>query len=72
MGRTSDDTALVDLFAQQLGEKHSKHFSVAKFDPSAFVIKHYAGEVTYSSDGFLEKSRDTLHDDLKVGLGFIV
>ncbi|XP_015896696.2 myosin-2 isoform X1 [Ziziphus jujuba] len=30
---------------------------------SAFSIRHYAGEVLYDTDGFLEKNRDPLHCD---------
>ena len=32
-----------------------------------FSIHHFAGEVTYTVDGFLEKNNDTLFTDLEVG-----
>ena len=31
-----------------------------------FMVKHYAGTVTYQVKGFLEKNRDSLKDDIKV------
>ncbi|KAJ1912152.1 Myosin type-2 heavy chain 1 [Mycoemilia scoparia] len=39
-------------------------FSKPRFSNQAFTIKHYACEVTYESEGFLEKNRDTLPDQI--------
>ena len=32
--------------------------------PARFVIHHYAGMVTYDVDGFVERNKDVLFDDL--------
>jgi myosin heavy subunit len=40
-----------------------KHFSKARFGTTAFLIHHFADNVTYQSDGFLEKNRDTVLED---------
>ena len=39
------------------------HFAREKSSADGFVVKHYAGDVTYDSHGFLEKNKDTLQDD---------
>ena len=40
-----------------------KHFSRPRFGTTAFLIHHFADNVTYQSDGFLEKNRDTVLED---------
>ncbi|WVZ99416.1 hypothetical protein U9M48_044721 [Paspalum notatum var. saurae] len=49
-----------ESFSQKLYEKfrNSKRFSKPKLSRTAFTIQHYAGEVTYQSDHFLDKNRD--------------
>ncbi|KAF9362537.1 Myosin type-2 heavy chain 1, partial [Mortierella sp. NVP85] len=52
------------LFTQLGTEKHKKWFTKPRFSNSAFTISHYAHDVTYDCEGFLEKNRDTLPDEL--------
>ncbi|KAF9420455.1 Myosin type-2 heavy chain 1 [Podila epigama] len=52
------------LFSQLGTEKHKKWFTKPRFSNSAFTISHYAHAVTYDCDGFLEKNKDTLPDEL--------
>ncbi|KAG0251679.1 Myosin type-2 heavy chain 1 [Mortierella polycephala] len=60
----SDQTWCNKLFNQLGTEKHKKWFIKPRFSNSAFTISHYAHDVTYDCDGFLEKNRDTLPDEL--------
>ena len=63
----SDDT-LMKKYQKNL-MKH-KHFDVtnskvrSQSTDRIFVIKHFAGDVSYNVEGFLEKNRDTLFRDL--------
>ncbi|KAG0265799.1 Myosin type-2 heavy chain 1, partial [Linnemannia exigua] len=52
------------LFTQLGTEKHKKWFTKPRFSNSAFTISHYAHDVAYECEGFLEKNRDTLPDEL--------
>ncbi|KAG0346043.1 Myosin type-2 heavy chain 1 [Podila humilis] len=52
------------LFSQLGTEKHKKWFTKPRFSNAAFTITHYAHAVTYDCEGFLEKNKDTLPDEL--------
>ena len=55
-------------FARSVSARHGKHdcLSTPRIQSEAgeFAIRHYAGEVKYSADGFLERNLDTLSAQL--------
>ncbi|KAG6376042.1 myosin 5 [Boletus reticuloceps] len=59
----SDTSFLQKLYAQILKPANSAVFKKPRFGNSAFTIAHYALDVTYEVDGFLEKNRDTVPDE---------
>lgn len=50
----------------KLNEKCSKykHFDKPRFGTSAFVVKHFSGNVQYEGHGFVEKNRDQVSKEL--------
>ncbi|KAF9561042.1 Myosin type-2 heavy chain 1 [Mortierella alpina] len=60
----SDQSWCNKLFSQLATEKYKKWFTKPRFSNSAFTISHYAHDVTYECENFLEKNRDTLPDEL--------
>lgn len=63
---TDDDLCkqLVETFAEKSATK-SEYFARPKPNRrGAFIIRHFAGDVTYSTDGFIEKNKDKLPDAL--------
>ena len=56
------DMTLLD----KLHTQHGKHvyYEKPKLSKSTFIIKHYAGDVSYEVGGFLDKNRDSLQPEL--------
>lgn len=60
----TDASFLQKLNSQILGKQEFKAvFKKPRFGNSAFTIAHYALDVTYEVEGFLEKNRDTVPDE---------
>ena len=67
--KDATDEQLVGSFSSTLKGKN-EHFDVPKrATATEFLIKHYAGDVQYDGQGFLEKNRDTLFTDLLLLMG---
>ncbi|KAM0517848.1 hypothetical protein ACHAPE_004826 [Trichoderma viride] len=59
----SDDQFVTKLHHNFATEKKQPFFKKPRFGKSAFTVCHYAIDVTYESEGFIEKNRDTVPDE---------
>ncbi|RDA84679.1 hypothetical protein CP532_3516 [Ophiocordyceps camponoti-leonardi (nom. inval.)] len=59
----SDDQFVTKLHHNFASDKQHKFFKKPRFGKSAFTVCHYAVDVTYESEGFIEKNRDTVPDE---------
>ncbi|KAG7092220.1 hypothetical protein E1B28_008587 [Marasmius oreades] len=59
----TDQNFLQKLNTQLAKPEHKNVFKKPRFGSSAFTISHYALDVTYEVEGFLEKNRDTVPDE---------
>ncbi|XP_031750785.1 unconventional myosin-Vb isoform X2 [Xenopus tropicalis] len=52
-------------WAQKLYDRHgsSQHFKKPRMSNVAFIVVHFADQVEYQCDGFLEKNRDTVYEE---------
>jgi myosin V len=65
MNRPPDDLMILGLYHQNHGDRPDKLYAKPRFskDPT-FILKHFAGNVTYQIDGFIAKNYDSLQEDL--------
>jgi myosin-5 len=59
----SDASLLQKLNSQLFKPEYKAIYKKPRFGNSAFTIAHYALDVTYEVEGFLEKNRDTVPDE---------
>ncbi|RSH90241.1 Myosin type-2 heavy chain 1 [Saitozyma podzolica] len=58
------DASFANKLHQQLSKpEHKEIFKKPRFNQNAFTIAHYAHDVTYDVDGFIDKNRDTVPDE---------
>jgi myosin-5 len=57
------DEQFVTKLHTNFGADKNKFFKKPRFGKSAFTVCHYAVDVTYESEGFIEKNRDTVPDE---------
>lgn len=69
IGNVTDKVFLGELDKKLKSHKHYTSRNLKQSDKSMgfeeFKITHYAGDVTYSVMGFMDKNKDTLFQDLK-------
>lgn len=58
----SDEQFVTKLHHNFASDKN-KFYKKPRFGKSSFTVCHYAIDVTYESDGFIEKNRDTVPDE---------
>lgn len=44
--------------------KHEQYFKKPRFARTSFTICHFACDVTYESEGFLDKNKDNVPDEM--------
>jgi myosin-5 len=57
------DSSLITKYYQRFAVAEFPFFAKPKFGQSEFVIKHYALDVSYQIEGFIEKNKDTVSDE---------
>ena len=57
------DEQFVTKLHHNFGSDKSRSYKKPRFGKSAFTVCHYAIDVTYESEGFIEKNRDTVPDE---------
>ncbi|XP_069551046.1 unconventional myosin-Va [Brachyistius frenatus] len=64
MPKGSDENWVCKLYDQHLTSKPHPHFRKPRMSNSAFIVLHFADMVQYECEGFLDKNRDTVFEEL--------
>ncbi|KAK7889650.1 hypothetical protein WMY93_025210 [Mugilogobius chulae] len=64
MPKGSDESWVRKLYDQHLNSKPHPHFQKPRMSNSAFIVLHFADTVQYECQGFLDKNRDTVFEEL--------
>ncbi|KAI8850373.1 P-loop containing nucleoside triphosphate hydrolase protein [Chytridium lagenaria] len=57
---TGSDASLVTKLNTRFAVPGQKFYAKPRFGNNSFTVKHYAVDVTYTVDGFIEKNKDTV------------
>jgi myosin V len=60
---SGSDGSLITKLYQRFAVPTQKFFEKPRFGQKAFTVKHYAVDVTYDIEGFIEKNKDTVSDE---------
>lgn len=60
---SGSDNSLITKLYQRFAVPTQKFFEKPRFGQVSFTIKHYACDVTYEIEGFIEKNKDTVSDE---------
>lgn len=60
----SDQGFCNKLFSSFTNPKFKDYFKKPRFSNSSFIVCHYAHDVEYDSEGFLDKNKDTVPDEI--------
>uniref|UniRef100_A0AAQ6A907 Methyl-CpG binding domain protein 3b n=1 Tax=Amphiprion ocellaris TaxID=80972 RepID=A0AAQ6A907_AMPOC len=64
MPKGSDENWVRKLYDQHLTSKPHPHFRKPRLSNIAFIVLHFADTVQYECEGFLDKNRDTVFEEL--------
>ncbi|CAK7567648.1 MAG: Myosin type-2 heavy chain 1 [Sporothrix epigloea] len=59
----SDEQFVLKLHQNYAQDNKNKFYKKPRFGKSSFTVCHYAVDVTYESEGFIDKNRDTVPDE---------